>query len=123
MRRAPAFVLVALFSFSLLSPAVFAPDPYAKLPACCRRAGKHRCETPAMLLTPSSGPALGAATCPLFPQAKIGPSGLASGIADVPQQTAPLLVRHHAPEARADSLCRSSYSRAGQKRGPPLTTA
>jgi len=43
VRRTLAAALLTLFSFSLIVPLVFASDPESKLPACCRRAGKHRC--------------------------------------------------------------------------------
>ena len=37
-------LLLALFSFSLISPAVLASDADSKLPACCKRNGKHHCD-------------------------------------------------------------------------------
>ncbi|HZL57847.1 MAG TPA: hypothetical protein VFC21_12225, partial [Bryobacteraceae bacterium] len=45
MRRIYAILLLALFSFSLLSPA-FSAQADGNLPACCRRDGKHRCSAP-----------------------------------------------------------------------------
>jgi hypothetical protein len=123
MRRAPVIFLIALFSFSLIAPAIFAVDPYAKLPACCRRAGKHHCELMQQEAASSSGPALDTGTCSLFPQTKAGPSGLASSVAGVPQPAALLPASHRSPQPATDSLSHSSYSRAGQKRGPPPTIA
>ena len=40
MRRVPAILLLAVFSFSLISPALFASETESNLPACCRRDGK-----------------------------------------------------------------------------------
>jgi len=46
VRRFSAILLLALLSFSLLTPAL-ASDSNSKLPACCRRQGKHHCATAA----------------------------------------------------------------------------
>src|ERR1700743_3776323 len=43
MRRAQALLLLGLFSFALISPALLAADPDSALSACCRRDGKHHC--------------------------------------------------------------------------------
>ena len=122
MRRAPAIFLLALFSFSLICSPMLAPAPYAKVPTCCRKAGKHHCET-AIQITSSSGPILQPGTCALFPTAKLGPAGQASSMAAVQPADFGFWVSHGAPEPLVDSLCRSSYSRAGQKRGPPPSLA
>lgn len=70
MRRVPAILLVLLFSYSLIGPALLVDD-HANLPACCRRDGKHHCGMAegAMANAPSTGPAVAAARvkCPLFP--------------------------------------------------------
>lgn len=43
MRRAPAALLLLVFSFPLIAP-LFASGPdESQLPACCRRDGKHHC--------------------------------------------------------------------------------
>ncbi len=73
MRRAPAILLVFLFSFSLIGPALFV-DAESDLPACCRRDGKHHCGmagdmAAAMADAPLSGPAADALRlkCPFYP--------------------------------------------------------
>ena len=82
MRRALSIFLLALFSVSLAMPVLFARvEGEAKLPACCRRDGKHRC---AMMQTagPVDGMAVrsGAARCGMFPRGSFAPmAGAATG--------------------------------------------
>ena len=122
MRRVPAILLVFVFSFSLIGPALFV-DAESNLPACCRRDGKHHCGMMAqdMAPTPSSGAAVDAlrAKCPFFP----------SGGAVLPQPGAALLaasqpagisiVSQIAAPAQAEAGYRISLNRAHHKRGPP----
>jgi hypothetical protein len=125
MRRVPAILLVFVFSFSLIAPAVFS-DAESNLPACCRRDGKHHCgmtdrEMADMAQTPSSGLAVNAlrAKCPFFP----------SGGAVVPNPQAVLLTASQPARASIDSQIASpaqreagyriSFNRSHQKRGPP----
>ena len=122
MRRVPAILLVFVFSFSLIGPALFV-DAESNLPACCRRDGKHHCGMTDrdMAETPSSGAAVDAlrAKCPFFP----------SGGAVLPQPGAALLaasqpagisiVSQIAAPAQAEAGYRISFNRFHQKRGPP----
>ena len=122
MRRVPAILLVFVFSFSLIAPALFA-DAESNLPACCRRDGKHHCGMTDrdMAETPSSGAAVDAlrAKCPFFP----------NGGAVLPQPGAALLAACHpagisivsqiAAPAQAEAGYRISLNRAHHKRGPP----
>jgi len=119
MRRVSAVLLVALFSFSLISPAVFASDADSKLPACCRRGGKHHCTTTASQSESSSGPAVQAGRCPFFPTGKAGPASRTVSLPGISQSIFAGLVSHPASRPQTQELCRISYSRAGQKRGPP----
>lgn len=125
MRRTLALLLMALFSFSLISPAVFASDPDSKLPACCRRGGKHHCAMmDAMLARQSespSGPSLQAGRCPLFPSTLATPAGPAVSLPEFFQAIFTRLRLHAAFLPKTETLCLSSYSRAGQKRGPPAS--
>ncbi len=123
MRRVSAVVLVALFGFSLINPAVFVPDRDSKLPACCRRSGKHHCEMMATQSAPYSGPALEAGVCSLFWQTKTVAAGPTSCFAVVLPNNWDSLVSQGMPAARADILRRTLYTRAGSERGPPLTIA
>jgi hypothetical protein len=67
MRRAIALLLMLVFSSMLMAP-LFASDPDANLPACCRRHGKHHCMMQGMQGS-DSRPGLAAVRekCPCFP--------------------------------------------------------
>jgi hypothetical protein len=119
MRRISAILLMALFSFSLISPAVFASDVDSKLPACCRRGGKHHCEMMESQSKSSSGPSLQSGPCPFFPVARAAPASRTVSLAGISQAIFAGLISHPASCPQTDGLCRISYSRAGQKRGPP----
>jgi hypothetical protein len=123
MRRALATLLLALFSFSLISPAVLASDPESNLPACCRRDGKHRCAMMgammAMQSESPSGPALQAARCPSFPGAGAVMASPAVSLPGLSQSVFTGFFSHSVFRRATEALCLSSYSRAGQKRGPP----
>ena len=119
MRRLSALALLVLFSFSLFGPAIFASDPDANLPACCRRAGKHACT----MLTGqrSSGPAVQASVCSAFPGVKAAP---ASSKTAPPQRSRSVVggvLIQAFPQQQAESLQRISFDRNSQKRGPPFS--
>lgn len=50
MRRAPAALLMLVFSLVLVSPLLISGPDDAQLPACCRRDGKHHCAMAGMTL-------------------------------------------------------------------------
>jgi len=122
MRRVPAILLVFVFSFSLIAPALFA-DGDSNLPACCRRDGKHHCGMMDrdMADAPSTGPSVDAfrVKCPFFPTGgatvpECGPALMAaSDGADVS------VACHMAERAQADAGYRISLDCSHQKRGPP----
>jgi len=111
-------LLVAVFSFSLISPAVFAWDADSRLPVCCRRGGKHGC---AMMpgQSPASGHSVQAARCRFFPPGKAVPPGRSVSLSGVCQAIFATLPVHPASRSRTETLYRISYSRAGQERAPP----
>jgi len=66
VRRLFAILLVALFSFSLIAPAL-SSGAETNVPECCRRAGKHHCSLGSGSALPS-GPVFNAGGhCPLYP--------------------------------------------------------
>jgi hypothetical protein len=76
LRRFSAILLLALFSFSLLSAALGAPDPDANLPACCRRNGKHHCSMSMGGGSPQSGAGFHANDkCPMYPGVVLSAAG------------------------------------------------
>jgi hypothetical protein len=124
MRRVPAILLVSLFSFSLIAPALFV-DAETNLPACCRRDGKHHCGMTARdaadMAEAPSGPAVDAlhAKCPLFPHATaVVPSPEAALLSACQPGGISILSQAVSP-APVHAGYRASYSRSHQKRGPP----
>jgi len=113
VRRIMAGLLLAVFSFSLIAPALLA-DEDSNLPACCRRLGEHHC-----VLATSQGASFIEERCPHFP---LGSAALAaSEIATVTPSQAVFaaIVSHPAASAQTEARYRVSFSRAWQKRGPP----
>src|SRR5258705_89823 len=120
VRRALAAALLALFSFSLIPLAAFAPDPEAGLPSCCRRNGKHGCQMTTPQEGSSSGSTLQASRCPYFPVASpatAGPSAEMIATSSVPDVAMPASVAGlPANESSYPVLFR--YAR--HERGPPV---
>ncbi len=120
MRRALACLVLALFSFPLISPVLYASGR-PELPACCRRTGKHHCASMQPSAAVGGGLALRAtpSRCPLYP------GGFTSQV--LPQVlAAPAPVRTAAPDLSAGSVVPEESIRAGvatsaanANRGPP----
>jgi len=121
MRRVVALPLLALFSFALIEPAVYMSGAQSSVPECCRREGKHRCAMP-QGSDPASGPVLQAERCPSFPAHAVAPRPDTGKVA-VYEAFAGVLAGGQALDTQPKSLCRISFSRAGQKRGPPISLA
>jgi len=128
MRRVPAILLVILFSFSLIGPALLV-DAESNLPACCRRDGQHHCRLMGRLMGGPMGretaPASGAAAdaphvhCPFFPS---GGALVPDGRAVLPAASRSArvsIVRYAAIPCHAQGEYRISLERAHGKRGPP----
>jgi len=116
MRRIVAAAALAWINFTLILAVapVFAAG-VSNLPACCLRDGKHRCTLPVS----SSGPALQSARCPIYPGARALPAQAKASGAVASQAVFAALASQPASDPRTETLYRISYSRAGQKRGPP----
>ena len=121
MRRGLAILLVALFSFSPIAPAVFASDGDSRLPACCRRGGKHGCAMMAGQPASSSGHAVQAAPCGFFPVAKAIAPGRTVSLPPASQAMLAGLLSHSVSRFQAESVVRIPYHRAGQERAPPIS--
>ena len=116
MSRVIASLLMLLVSFPLISAAF--PDFDSNVPACCRKA-KHACEL-ARHRHGGSGPQLAADRCGQFPGARSIPaSAKLAGLALTTRSYHVLLASQPARQAQTHALYRISYSRTGQKRGPP----
>jgi hypothetical protein len=117
VRRVQAILLLVAFSFPLISLPLVSLRAEAKLPACCRRDGKHKCSMKSMA---GAGLTLKAqSNCPLYPSGKASPAVTKFGVASPAVAMAAPLVDFIAPVAQTEARYRVSYSRAGQKRGPP----
>jgi len=120
MRRGPATLLVLLFSFSLIGPALSARADL-QLPECCRRSGKHHCSfgQTSEQQPPGSEFRSIPEKCPFFPAVPVvsphGKTGLARNSRTNSGSLASRLVR----QVRTESLYRVSFCRSKQERGPP----
>jgi len=120
MRRVPALILLAVFSFPLVAPA-FAANADSPLPACCRRDGKHRC---AMLsgYRETRSPAISAiqSQCPYYPATTSTPASEGNAaILKTRQAIYASVPGEPAFAALMDVQYRADLCRAHQKRGPP----
>jgi hypothetical protein len=120
MRRFLAILVLALFSFALISPAVLASDADDSLLACCRRAGKHRCSMTVPETGSSTGPALRTGHCPLFPNSETVPWNPVSTFGPFGIQTAIACMRSSAVAQPVNRAYESAYDPAAPKRGPPV---
>jgi hypothetical protein len=121
LRRAYAVMLLVAFSFSLIAPLLSA-EPESRLPACCRRDGKHAC---GMTKSEAPSPVHGLAvkstktTCPQFPSGK-GTQALAKTHVSPQSHAAPIrVVNPDVIAVQMEVRYRIAFSRAWQKRGPP----
>jgi len=122
VRRIFAILLMALLSFPLIGPALLASDADSKLPTCCRRNGSHHCSIIARQ-SHAAGPAIETGRCLSFPVATAFPGNQTLSSPVILEAIVGGLISHPASPAQAEALCRISYSRAGQKRGPPTSVS
>jgi hypothetical protein len=114
LRLLLSILLVALFGFLSIGPA-FSASGDGKVPACCRRAGKHRCAVAAV----GAGQTIAAGRCVNFPDSFVS-TGNSDGFiagsvrAVFASHDEPRNVILPDPAGRAGLLSRSHL-----KRGPP----
>ncbi|MDR3701248.1 MAG: hypothetical protein P4L56_16495 [Candidatus Sulfopaludibacter sp.] len=115
MRRALASLLLVLFSFSLIAPALRA-DAGPDLPACCRRDGKHHC---AMGSGNAAGALVFGARCPSYPGSAAYPAG--ANVAVVKSSAAVFAAPASYPASQRHTVAWHCIApgRSHQKRGPP----
>lgn len=120
MRRVIAISLMMLFSWTLIAP-LFALDADAKLPACCRRNGKHYCMM--RMMERRAGQQRGfmsvSEKCSCFP---VGICAAYSPVfkPEAEGQFYADVVRHPAIALQSVAIYRISSLGSHQKRGPPL---
>lgn len=123
MRRLLAALLVSVFSFSLIAPALIA-DADSNLPACCRRGGQHHCAMADMgqdAAVPASDPVLNARAqkCPYFPKGGALLPHAGTALVAAAQLLESIPVSQLTVLSRAEAGCRVSFGHSHQKRGPP----
>lgn len=116
MRRVFALLLLAVVVLPPFTAIEFFAAADSRLPLCCRREGNHHC---AMAGEESGGPMVAAATCPLFPGLRALPARPGTGLLGTAQSVAAQIAVDRLTCPASEALCRISYSRTGQKRGPP----
>jgi hypothetical protein len=117
MRRALATFLLAVMSFPLVGAPLFV-QALPGVPACCLRNGQHHCEA-AGIGSPSGGPAVVSARCPLWP----GPAIASRELRRLPAarfQIGSLLLRRRAFFASYPGAFRATAKDSPNKRGPPF---
>ena len=123
MRRTISFLLMVLFSLTLIAP-LFARDADANLPACCRRNGKHHCMM--RMMEQRSGNQKGFTSvsekCPCFP---VSTCAVHSPIfkPEAKEEFYAKVARHPACAPLTETLYRISSFSSHQKRGPPTPIA
>jgi hypothetical protein len=116
-------VLTVVFSFPLISGAIFA-DQQSSLPACCRRDGKHHC---AMMDTSSEqneAPGAGlkgiSNKCPNYPKTAAVRTFSKVLLLSASERFFAHIASHPTVQPQVEARQRISFSRSRQKRGPPI---
>ena len=117
MRHGIAITLTIVFSLLLL-PA-FGGSVEAKLPACCRKDGKHHCMMQAEGQAGSATSMAGIGEkCPCFPRSTIA-SHVQTHTPTLREAIFRAAPKHLTISLRAQAGYRISHHRSEQKRGPP----
>ncbi|HYZ84272.1 MAG TPA: hypothetical protein VE621_07705 [Bryobacteraceae bacterium] len=122
MHQVVTLALLVIFTMPIVQ--LFQPGrPQPKLPACCRRDGKHGC---AMVMQterarPGDGLAIRAAKlpCSSYPHGTSAPATTPLVVAGPIPVILPLPPRAIDAVSQTEALYRVSFSRSRQKRGPP----
>jgi hypothetical protein len=125
MRRGLSILLVLFFSLGPLT-AMLQADEDSRLPACCRRDGKHHCamseETAARLALAAAGPVFTApARCPFFPRAISQSTNPTCGLANTATNLPDFLTRP-LPLLATRAAAVLAPIRTRPSRGPPAST-
>ncbi len=114
-RRILALALLLLINFPLIGLA-FVSDLESKLPACCRRAGRHKCVMPG---GSHSGPSFENTPCPAFPGTHAAPATLKFGLAENATSVRIALIAQTDCLPAIDSNVQFLTLRVTWTRGPP----
>jgi hypothetical protein len=122
LRRLCATLLLALFGLPLILPAIRV-ESEAKLPACCRREGKHHCGMPDTARQQETPGAAIREKCSVYPGASAIPAYSNATLLNATLAFYSSLVKHPAVQSQTEALQRISFSRSRQKRGPPVLSS
>jgi hypothetical protein len=117
-------MMLVWFSFSLITPFLFA-ESRSELPACCRRNGKHHCMMSQTGAAGSSGVAFRAEPekCPVSPFLRATAAHFETPFVPASVIAVALVPIRPVKAVRSVSLHRASYETSCQKRGPPAISA
>jgi hypothetical protein len=124
MRRAIALLLMLVFSSMLIAP-LFAADPEAGLPPCCRSHGKHHCMMQRMQKPqPDGRPAFAAVRekCPCFPAGTVTSHSGQFALSAGSSFGAASIAKHFIPSP-TDAGFRPAKLDSRPERGPPPSLA
>ena len=120
MRRLFAALLAVLLGFPPLMPLLSA-ETEAKLPACCRRDGKHGCSMNAKADTPGpEGVKSRKSACPLFSAAKATSPGDTGWTAPGASLRFGLVPEFRTGLEQRETKLSTPVFRQASKRGPPF---
>jgi hypothetical protein len=116
MRRMLASLLLVLFGFPPIAPALLA-NTVSGLPACCLRNGKHHCAVAEV----DAGSSLRAnqPKCPLFPKTPALGTFATSLLFGTPQQASAPHLSGSAVTTPEEHLVHISLDNSARMRGPP----
>jgi hypothetical protein len=119
MRRALASLLLAVFSFPLIAPALLG-NTDSDLPSCCLRGGRHHCVM-ANIADPAAGVEIRAIQpkCPLFPKAGAAAVFFHTALPGSVPRIAARLVLRSVNRKTAKNLPQTALRGSIHKRGPP----
>ncbi len=125
MRRALSILLILCFGLGPLAATLEASND-ARLPACCRRHGAHRCVLSASLASMIAASASGQpivtapAACPAFPGSMAATAPAPQALAAAPVSL-PVLLAYPLSPAAVRAAARLSRIRTRAGRGPPAS--
>jgi len=122
MRRFAAILLISLFGFQLCGQA-FISDAAGTLPSCCRREGRHHCAMRDGTHAGDSGSKsrFVRSRCAQYRETGVFTPQSVTAVVASAEPHPGVLPGFSSALAQAEAGYRISFSRARQKRGPPIS--
>ena len=119
LRRILSLLLLALLSLPLMA-GFFAAGEESRLAPCCRKGGLHKCAMAGSDV--SSGRAFTKVMrCPMYPAAAVAAGSVLTVLPAGAFSTAVAFFSRPSGAVQIEAQYRISFSRSGQKRGPPVS--